>query len=164
MGRPGHTPTRRLLACEKTIEDSCAGQDWSAGRPGIRPFGASSAACPSSRKACLGPCGTASQQLHHTGPNTREETFMASSTTKRPRHEESTTQHHASSSGRPAAEDRASLAKVALHPRRPTILLWRTRRGCLCMDIHRQSLVRYRSGRALETVDICGVTVERSSL
>ena len=38
-GRPGHTPTRRLLACEKTIEDSCAGQDWSAGRPGIRPFG-----------------------------------------------------------------------------------------------------------------------------
>ena len=33
-GRPGHTPTRRLLACEKTIEDSCAGQDWSAGGTG----------------------------------------------------------------------------------------------------------------------------------
>ena len=25
VGQPGHTPTRRLLACEKTIEDSCAG-------------------------------------------------------------------------------------------------------------------------------------------
>ena len=118
-GRPGHTPTRRLLACEKTIEDSCAGQDWLAGRLGIRPFGASFAACPSSRKACIGPYGTASRQLHHTGPNTREETYIASSTTGRPRHEESTTQHHASSSGRPAAEDRASPATVALHPRRP---------------------------------------------
>ena len=58
-GRPGHTPTRRILACDKTIEDSCAGQDWSAGRPGNRPFGASSAACPSSQTACLGPYGAA---------------------------------------------------------------------------------------------------------
>ena len=29
-GRPGHTPTRRILACGNIIEDSCAGQDWSA--------------------------------------------------------------------------------------------------------------------------------------
>ena len=60
-GRPGHTPIRRELACGKTIEDSCAGQDWSAGRPGNRPFGASSAACPSPITACLGPYGTASR-------------------------------------------------------------------------------------------------------
>ena len=58
-GRPGRTPSRRELACGKTIEDSCAGQDWSAGRPGNRPFGASSAACPSLITACLGPYGTA---------------------------------------------------------------------------------------------------------
>ena len=86
-GRPGHMPSRRELACEKTIEDSCAGQDWSAGRPGNRPFGASSAACPSLTTACLGPHGTASRQPHHTGPNTREETFtVASSTIGKPRH------------------------------------------------------------------------------
>ena len=30
-GRPGHTPSRRILACGKLIEDSYAGQDWSAG-------------------------------------------------------------------------------------------------------------------------------------
>ena len=51
-GRPGHTPTRRILACGNTLEDSCAGQDWSAGRPGNRPFGATTAACPSSHTAC----------------------------------------------------------------------------------------------------------------
>ena len=118
-GRPGHTPTRRNLACEKTIEDSCAGQDWSAGRPGNRPFGASSAACPSHITACLGPYGNASRQPHHTGPNTREETYTVTSSTGRPRYEDSTSQHHASSSRRPAAEDRTSPAMVALHPRRP---------------------------------------------
>ena len=32
------------------------------------------------------------------------------------------------------------------------------------MDIHRQSLVRDHSGRALDAVDIYSVTVERSSL
>ena len=53
-GRPGHTPIRRELACKKNIEDSCVGQDWSARRLGIRPFGASSAACPSPNTACLG--------------------------------------------------------------------------------------------------------------
>ena len=26
-GRPGHTPTRRIFACEKLVEDSYAGQD-----------------------------------------------------------------------------------------------------------------------------------------
>ena len=119
-GRPGHTPTRRLLACEKTIGDSCAGQDWSARRLGNRPFGASSAACPSHITACLGPYGNASRQPHHTGPNTREETYTVTSSTRRPRHEDSTSQYNASSSQRPsAAEDRASPATVALHPRRP---------------------------------------------
>ena len=118
-GRLGHTSTRRLLACEKTIEDSCARQDWSAGRPGIRPFGASTAACPSPNTACLGPYGTAYRQPHHTGPNTREEIFTASSATGRPR-DQHTSQPTASSSRRfPAAEDRASLATVALHPCRP---------------------------------------------
>ena len=34
------------LNCNKRI--SCAGPEWSAGRPGNKPFGASSAACPSS--------------------------------------------------------------------------------------------------------------------
>ena len=117
-GRPGHTPTRCDLACEKTIEDSCAGHDWSAGRPGNRPFGARTAACPSSHTACLGPYGTAARQPHHTGPNTNEEKSVASSSTRRPR-DPSTIQPTASSSGRPAAEDRASPATVALHPHRP---------------------------------------------
>ena len=58
-GRLGHTPTRCELACEKNIEDRVAGQDWSAGRPGIRPFGTSIAACPFSITACIGPYGTA---------------------------------------------------------------------------------------------------------
>ena len=119
-GRPGHTPTRWNLACEKTIEDSCAGQDWSAGRLGNRPFGVSSAACPSLIMACLGPYGTASRQPHHTGPNTREETYTVTSSTGRPRYEDSTSQFNASSSQRPsAAEGRVSLVTVALHPRRP---------------------------------------------
>ena len=117
-GRPGHMPTRRILACGSIIEDICAGQDWSAGRPGNRPFGASTAACPSSHTACLGPYGTASRQPHHTGPNTCKEKSTASSSTRRPR-DQSTSQPTASSSGRPAAEDHASPATVALHPRRP---------------------------------------------
>ena len=84
-GRPGHTPNRRELACGKNVEDSYAEQDWSAGQPGIRPFGASSTACPSPNTACLGPYGTAHVQPHHTGPNTREETHTVSSSTRRPR-------------------------------------------------------------------------------
>ena len=61
-GRPGHTPTRRTLACGNIIEDSYAGQDWSAGRPGNRPFGATTAACLSPQTACIGPYGTALRQ------------------------------------------------------------------------------------------------------
>ena len=33
-GRPGHTPIRRRLACEKLLEDSYAGQDWVGGATG----------------------------------------------------------------------------------------------------------------------------------
>ena len=81
-GRPGHTLIRRDLACEKTIEDSCAGQDWSVGRPGNSPFGASSAACPSHIMACSGPYGTAFVLLHYTGHNTREETYTVTSSSR----------------------------------------------------------------------------------
>ena len=94
-GRPGHTPIRRILACDEHIEDRCAGQDWSAGRPGLTPFGASSAACMSSQTACIGPYGTAAQQQHYTGRNTREEqSFTVSTsplTTELPRQEDSST-------------------------------------------------------------------------
>ena len=94
-GRPGHTPIRRILACDEHIEDRCAGQDWSAGRPGLTPFGASSAVCMSSHTACIGPYGTAAQQQHYTGRNTREEqSFTVSTsplTTELPRHEDSST-------------------------------------------------------------------------
>ena len=131
-GRPGHTPTRRNLACGKTIEDSCAGPDWSAGRPGTMPFGARSAACPSPITACLGPYGTASQQLHHTGCNTREETpTVASSTTGRVRDQPSTSLPAATSSRRNAAMDHASPATVVLQPRRPPYFC-----GGLDEDVH----------------------------
>ena len=73
VGRPGHTPTRRQIACEKLVEDSCAGQEWSAGRPGNRPFGASTAACLSPQTACIGPYGAALRQQQNTGHNTHEE-------------------------------------------------------------------------------------------
>ena len=118
-GRPGHTPIRRELACGKTIEDSCAGQDWSAGRPGNRPFGASSAACPSPITACLGPYGTASRQPHHTGPNTREETFTVTSSTGRPRGQ-STSQLATRSSQRPSAAEPSAFRglQIARHRRR----------------------------------------------
>ena len=164
-GRPGNTPSRRRLACDITIKDSCAGQDRSAGRPGIRPFGASSAACPFPITACSGPYGTAYVQPHHTGPNTREETSaLASSTTELPQHPDSTIQHHASSSRRHAAEDRASPVTVALHPRKPPYFY-----GGLDEDVYVWTSIvshwfEYRSGRALEAVDIRGVTAERSSL
>ena len=132
-GRPGHTPIRRDLACEKTIEDSCAGQDWSAGRPGNRPFGASSVTCPSHIAACSGPYGTAYVQTHHTGRNTREETYdVASSTPGLPRQEDiSTSQPTASTSRGHAANDRVSPANVALQPRRPPYFC-----GGLDEDVH----------------------------
>ena len=132
-GRPGHTPTRRNLACEKPIEDSCAGPDWSAGRPGTMPFGARSAACPSPITACLGPYGNAPHQLHHTGCNTREETptVASSSTIGRQRDQPSTSQPAATSSRGNAAMDYASLAKVVLQPRRPPYFC-----GGLDEDVH----------------------------
>ena len=43
--------------CNKMISD--AGPERSAGRPGNRPFCASTVACPSPNTACLGPYGTA---------------------------------------------------------------------------------------------------------
>ena len=82
-GRPGHTPARRESVCEKNIEDRVVGQDWSAGRPGTRAFGASIAACSFSSTACLGPYGTAREQLHHMGPNPGEEKFTASSASRK---------------------------------------------------------------------------------
>ena len=132
-GRPGHTPTRRLLACGKTIEDSYAGQDWSAGRPGNKPFGARTAACLSPQMACIGPYGTAALQQLNTGTNTREETpvtLTTSSPAGLPR-PYSTSQPIASTSGGHAANDRASPAKVALHPCRPPYFC-----GGLDEDIH----------------------------
>ena len=75
-GRPGHMPTRRILECDELIEDSRAGQDWSAGRPGLTPFGARTAICLSPRTAYIGPYGAASAQQHVTGLNTRMEKFV----------------------------------------------------------------------------------------
>ena len=133
-GRPGHTPTRHDFACVKHVEDSYAGQDWSAGRPGNRPFGARTAACLSPQTACIGPYGTAALQQHYMGHNTREEQSVTSTTSSPaglPRH----LQHRASQQRRTsrghAANDRASPAKVALHPRRPPYFC-----GGLDEDVH----------------------------
>ena len=61
--------------CNKRISD--ARQEWSAGRLGYRPIGASDAAC--SSEMCLEPYATnASVQSPHTGYNTHE-TRQASS-------------------------------------------------------------------------------------
>ena len=124
VGRPGHTPTRRIFACEKLVEDSYAGQDWSAGRLGNRPFGASTAACLSPQTACIGPYGSALRQQLNTGYNTHEEkSFIVSTsplTTSLLRHEDQNiNQQRATSSRRYAANDRASPATVVLQPRRP---------------------------------------------
>ena len=91
VGGPGHTPTRRELVCEKNIEDRVVGQDWSAGRPGTGPFGASTAACSSSITACLGPYGTACKQPHHMGLNPHEEKFTVLSASRLPRHKDDNT-------------------------------------------------------------------------
>ena len=101
--------------CNKRI--SVAGQEWSAGRPGNRPIGASGAA--RNTETCLGPYANRDtvqphtwpptpviQDKHHRGPDQKTRTTPASS--------------DASSSQRPsAAEDRASPATVVLQPRRP---------------------------------------------
>ena len=165
-GRPGHTPTRRTFACEKLVEDSCAGPDWSAGRPGTMPFGASSAACPSSQTACIGPYGTAATQQLYTGHNTRTEQFVTQSSSARlPRPEDrSTSQQQASSSRGNAAEENASLAKVALHPRRPPYFV-----GGIDDDVYVWTSIVDRwldtvLGRALTAVDIHCVIAKRSRL
>ena len=132
-GRPGHTPTRRIFACDENIEDNCAGQDWSAGRPSHRLFGARTAACLPTQAACnSGPYGNASQQLHNPGHNTREEqSFVTTSPRDRLPRQTTTSHQHASTSGRHATDDRASPAKVALHPRRPPYFC-----GGLDDDVH----------------------------
>ena len=133
-GRPGHTPTRREIACVKLVEDSCAGQDWSAGRPGNRPFGARTATCLSTQTACIGPYGTAAHQQLYTGPNTREEQpFVTTSSPpeEQPRQTTTSIQQPSTSGGGHAAFDRASPAKVALHPRRPPYFC-----GGLDEDVH----------------------------
>ena len=99
--------------CNKRI--SHAGQEWSAGRPGNRPIGASDAARNS--ETCLGPYATRIVQSPYTGCNPRE--IEASSRLPR-KEDQSISCPAASSSRRPiVAEDRASPATVALHPRRP---------------------------------------------
>ena len=149
-GRPGHTPTGRILACEKHIEDSCAGPDWSAGRPGTMPFGASTAACLSPQTACIGPSGTAAQQQHYTGHNTREEQSVTVSTspltTGLPRHEDQNIiQQRATSSGRYAAKDLASPATVVLQPRRPPYFF-----GGIDDDVHVWTAIVDRWLRAIQ--------------
>ena len=132
-GRPGNTPTRRIFACDENIEDSCAGQEWSAGRPGNRPFGARTAACLPTEAACKsGPYGSASQQTHNPGCNTREEPSIVTTPPRDRQPQQTTTsQQHASTSGRHAATNHASPAKVALHPRRPPYFC-----GGLDDDVH----------------------------
>ena len=132
-GRPGHTPTRRILGCDENIEDSCAGQDWSAGRPSHRLFGARTAACLPTQAACnSGPYGSASHQSHDPGHNTREEkSFVATPPRDRQPRQTTTSSQQTSTSGGHAASDRASPAKVALHPRRPPYFS-----GGLDQDVH----------------------------
>ena len=100
--------------CNKRI--SVAGQEWSAGRPGNRPIGAREAA--RNIETCLGPYATRETVQPHTGHNIRGPGQASS----RPRKEDqdNTNQLRASTSRRfSAAEDRASPAIAALHPRRP---------------------------------------------
>ena len=82
----------------------------------IDPTGAREAARNS--ETCLGPYATCTVQPH-TGCNTREDQASSRRLPHRENHD-NTSQLRASSSRRfPAAEDRASPATVALHPRRP---------------------------------------------
>ena len=145
--------------CNKRI--SCAGPEWSVGRPGNRPIGARDAA--RNTEMCLGPYATRAIVHPHTGHNTRGED-QASPRQPRPKDQDNTSQPRASPSRRPTtAEDRASLA-IAAASMQAALLLWRSRRGCPRMNVHCQLLARYRSGRALKIFDIRCVTIERSSL
>ena len=103
-----------LEQCNKRI--SCAGPEWSAGRPGNRPIGAREVARNS--ETCLGPYATRAIVQSHTGHNTCGR--RQASSRPRPEDQDSTIQPTTRSSRRsPAAEDRASSVTVALHPRRP---------------------------------------------
>ena len=104
-----------LDICNKRI--SCAGQEWSAGRPGNRPIGARDATRNSD--TCLGPYATRIVQSPHAGYNTHEDQAL-SRRLPRKEDQDNTSQLRASTSRRSsAAEDRASPAIAALHPRRP---------------------------------------------
>ena len=98
-----------LEKCNKRI--CCAGPEWSVGRLGNRPIGASEAARNS--EMCLGPYATRTAVQPHTGCNTREEDQASS---RRPRDQNTSLPVASSSRRSPAAEDRALSATVALHP------------------------------------------------
>ena len=117
----------------KKIEDSCAGQDWSAGRPSHRLFGARTAACLPTQAACnSGPYGSASHQSHDPGHNTREEkSFVTTPPRDRLPQQTTTSSQQTSTSGGHAAAEHASPVKVALHPRRPPYFC-----GGLDEDVH----------------------------
>ena len=96
---------------------SYAGQDWSVGRPGNRPIGASDVAHNS--QMCLGPFATfESRQSPHMGHNTYD---LNEASSRQLRQEEQSTSHPtASSSMKPiAAKDHVSPVIVALHPHKP---------------------------------------------
>ena len=95
-----------------------AGRKWSAGRPGNRPFGFGARMAARNSDTCLGPYATRTIQSSYTDNNNRAEE-QASSTSGRPRHQNAIQTMASSSRRSTATEDRASLATVALHPRRP---------------------------------------------
>ena len=95
---------------------SNAGQEWSAGRPGNRPMIIGARTAARNSDTCLGPYATRAIPSPSTDHNNRAEE-QASLTTGR---HQGTIQTTASSSRiSTATEDHASLATVALHPRKP---------------------------------------------
>ena len=146
--------------CNKTV--SCAGPEWLVGRPGNRPIGARKVA--HELETCLGPYATRTTvHPHPMGHNTHDEDQASS---RRPRVEDyDNTSQHTSSTSRMciAADDQASPTTEVLHLHRPPYFS----RG-VDDDVHVWvSIVSrwlYYSGRALNAVDICCVTTERSRL
>ena len=100
--------------CNKRI--SCARPEWLAGRPGNRPIGARGAT--PNPQMCLGPYATCEIVQPRTGQNSHVSRQTSSGL---PRPEDQNTSQPTTSPSRKstAAEDRASLATVALHPLRP---------------------------------------------
>ena len=120
--------------CDKRI--SCAGPEWTVGQLGNRPIGTRDAA--HNPQTCLGPYAIRTVQSPHTGHNTHE--FQASSTRPQNEDQDNTSQPTASPSRRfPAAEDRASPAIVALHPRKPPYFT-----GGANDDVHMWTSIRSR--------------------